>query len=258
MINNRLIHKKYDCHFSGKQRLRYLICSTPRSGSTMLTRILTQTELAGCPEEYLRHDRIGQWTKRFKTNKLNFLSYIEEIEKHRTSSNGIFGLKLHYRDYSRLFSSLSKQKVGERWLASHHTIFFVRRRNKLEQAISLYKAVKSKTWSIDASIKETKQTAKASLFEPEKISFLIKQILEEEENWIKLLTHLKMDYHEIWYETLTKNTDLTTRQALKLIGIDHSQLATINIMTKRQSDKDSLSLKRQFIAHYKHKSNLRT
>ena len=37
--------------------LSYLICSTPRSGSTLLCEALTNTGVAGAPEEYYQHRR---------------------------------------------------------------------------------------------------------------------------------------------------------------------------------------------------------
>ncbi len=33
-------------------RISYLICATPRSGSTLLSQALSDTEIAGCPEEH--------------------------------------------------------------------------------------------------------------------------------------------------------------------------------------------------------------
>src|SRR3954471_21691833 len=40
-----------------KPTLSYLICSTPRSGTTLLCEALTNTGIAGHPEEYYQHRR---------------------------------------------------------------------------------------------------------------------------------------------------------------------------------------------------------
>jgi LPS sulfotransferase NodH len=53
--------------------LSYLICSTPRSGSTLLCEALTNTGVAGSPEEYYQHRRKTGMPRRP-------LEYFEDVE----------------------------------------------------------------------------------------------------------------------------------------------------------------------------------
>ena len=53
--------------------LSYLICSTPRSGSTLLCEALTNTGVAGRPEEYYQHRRKTGMPRRP-------LEYFEEVD----------------------------------------------------------------------------------------------------------------------------------------------------------------------------------
>lgn len=87
-------------------RISYLICSTPRSGSTLLSEALTNTQLAGDPREYfLRSDEpvyAGDWNV-----STEYPEYVHEVLARGTTPNGVFGAKIMWSDFLRLIERLS-------------------------------------------------------------------------------------------------------------------------------------------------------
>ena len=175
----------------------YLVCATPRSGSTLVCHALTDTGVAGRPEEYfeaLRHsgrprrpeeyflgvedqsirDHLGersigseQQPRSPLWSRAAYDRHLEWAFEVGTTPNGIFGAKLMW-GYLGEFVSLLRNVPAYRDVPLAEllpTVFpdltFVRvvRANKVRQAVSLWKAVQTATW------REDQATAKAASLE---------------------------------------------------------------------------------------------
>jgi LPS sulfotransferase NodH len=178
----------------------YLICATPRSGSTLLCEALKGTGVAGVPEEYfeaLRHsgrprrpqeyfigaqDRtilrhLGEHTSldgRPAPSPLwdrhDYEPYLSAALAQGTTPNGVFGAKLMW-GYLGDFVSLLREIPAYRELPIQEllpTVFpdlrYVRvvRANKVRQAVSLWKAVQTATWRSEDDESETVDAADTS------------------------------------------------------------------------------------------------
>ena len=166
----------------------YLVCATPRSGSTLVCRALRDSGVAGRPEEYfeaLLHsgrprrpeeyfngvddrsilDHLGQRGVGREEQPLSPLwsrtaydRYLEWSLEAGTTENGVFGAKLMW-GYLGDFVSLLRNIPAYRDLPLADllpevfpNLTFVRvvRANKLRQAVSLWKAVQTATWRQDS------------------------------------------------------------------------------------------------------------
>lgn len=175
----------------------YLVCATPRSGSTLVCHALEKTGVAGRPEEYfeaLRHsgrprrpeeyfigaedpsirDHLGERSVGSEPpprsplwSRAAYDRYLEWAFETGTTPNGIFGAKLMW-GYLGEFVSLLRNIPAYRDVALAEllpTVFprltFVRvvRANKVRQAVSLWKAVQTATW------REDQASAKAASLE---------------------------------------------------------------------------------------------
>jgi trehalose 2-sulfotransferase len=162
----------------------YLICATPRSGSTLLCEALKATGLAGIPEEYfeaLRHsgrprrpqeyffgaqDRTilrhlgehasvdGRPARSPLWDRHDYEPFLRWAINQGTTPNGVFGAKLMW-GYFGDFVSLLREIPAYRELpiqavlpAVFPGLRYVRvvRANKVRQAVSLWKAVQTATW----------------------------------------------------------------------------------------------------------------
>jgi LPS sulfotransferase NodH len=162
----------------------YLVCATPRSGSTLVCQALKETGVAGRPEEYfeaLRHsgrprrpeeyfegvddrsllDHLGErgvgddppqrsplWSR------AAYDRYLDWTKEQGTTPNGVFGAKLmwgYFGDFVSLLRNVPDYgalSLAELLPAVFPNLQFVRviRANKVRQAVSLWKAVQTATW----------------------------------------------------------------------------------------------------------------
>ncbi len=132
----------------------YLICATPRSGSTLLCEALKNTGLAGRPEEYFQPDNEAFWKELWGTSC--HADYIARVIKEGTTSNGVFGMKImwghvdEFVDKLRTISGYESLPVPELLptvFPNFHYIFMTRS-DKVRQAVSLEKAIQTNIWGI--------------------------------------------------------------------------------------------------------------
>ena len=162
----------------------YLVCATPRSGSTLVCQALKETEVAGRPEEYfeaLRHsgrprrpeeyfegvddrsilDHLGErgigdepQQRSPLWSRAAYDRYLEWALDAGTTPNGVFGAKLmwgYFGDFVSLLRNIpdySELSIAELLPEVFPNLTFVRvvRANKVRQAVSLWKAVQTATW----------------------------------------------------------------------------------------------------------------
>lgn len=110
----------------------YVICITPRSGSTFLTHLLRENRFYGFPNEWFNFDAIGEVIS--ENGIVNFDQYLTYIWKNYSSETGIFGVELSYPQ----FASLHEIAPLENVIGENFKWFYLVRENIVAQAISLY------------------------------------------------------------------------------------------------------------------------
>jgi LPS sulfotransferase NodH len=169
---------------NGRPERSYIVCATPRSGSTLVCQALKETGVAGHPEEYfeaLRHsgrprrpeeyfegvddrsilDHLGERVlgddppqRSPLWSRAAYDRYLEWAFDAGTTPNGVFGAKLmwgYFGDFVSLLRNVpeySATPLAELLPAVFPELTFVRvvRANKVRQAVSLWKAVQTATW----------------------------------------------------------------------------------------------------------------
>jgi trehalose 2-sulfotransferase len=162
----------------------YLVCATPRSGSTLVCQALKKTGVAGRPEEYfeaLLHsgrprrpeeyfvgiddmsilDHLGERNigddplpRSPLWSRTAYDRYLEWVMETGTTPNGMFSAKLmwgYLGDFVSLLRNVPRYSdlaLAELLPAVFPDLTFVRvvRANKIRQAVSLWKAVQTMTW----------------------------------------------------------------------------------------------------------------
>lgn len=162
----------------------FLVCATPRSGSTLVCQALKKTGVAGVPEEYfeaLLHsgrprrpeeyfvgvgdksifDHLGQrgigdepQPRSPLWSRTAYDRYLEWAIETGTTPNGMFSAKLmwgYFGDFVSLLRNVPPYRdlpVAHLLPAVFPDLTYVRvvRANKIRQAVSLWKAVQTATW----------------------------------------------------------------------------------------------------------------
>src|SRR5262245_41874422 len=83
-------------------RYRYIVCSTQRTGSTLVCRALRDTELAGQPLEFFHPRLVRAFLARFGRKGISKDEFLRFLESHRATPNGVFGMKMHHDQLARL------------------------------------------------------------------------------------------------------------------------------------------------------------
>jgi len=130
----------------------YIICSTPRSGSTLLGFLLRDCKMMGVPHEYLHPTvHFPALARRSgliaSAGSVNVDKYLAWLRRRRSTKNGVFGLKAHF---SRLDPLAHRPSVAQ-WIKGARLIR-IRRRDLVLQAISYYTALETGVWAtVDGS-----------------------------------------------------------------------------------------------------------
>jgi LPS sulfotransferase NodH len=208
-------------------QITYVICATPRTGSTLLCEALTNTGLAGEPDEYFAvemeerlYDKLGVST---------FAEYLPRIVEEHTSPNGVFGTKLMMTEFYPYF--MNRLRAGQPGGARERTdaelltevfpnlhYIWITRRNKVRQAVSLSKAIQTRVW--EARINRSKEPLAEPKYRFEGIDLITQRIVIYEAQWQDFFTRNGIKTFNIIYEDFVDTYEETALQILKYIGVE--------------------------------------
>jgi LPS sulfotransferase NodH len=200
-----------------KCRLKYLICSIPRSGSWLLCDGLASTGQAGRPAEYLTRPYTQAYRARVGIPRVDRVDYWRFLIRHRTSPNGVFGMKLHYEHVAARFPEKEAQRE---FLARFDRFIFLWRRDKLAQAVSAWKARRTEIFRVAAD--ESLDLARASfeLYDFHGIAERLGMIADQEAGWRAVLGELADKTFSLTYEELSTRYVPSVQSVLVALGLD--------------------------------------
>ena len=161
----------------------YLVCATQRSGSTLLCELLRATGVAGVPDEYFERlyrtglprqpreyfedvsvkdiaDRLQPTRPGRPEQPGEFEQWFRYVLQRATTPNGVFGAKMMW-NYLEDFKQRMAELPGLEDLTYNEMldavfprlrIVFIRRRDKVAQAVSLWKAVQTQEWHTESEL----------------------------------------------------------------------------------------------------------
>lgn len=138
----------------------YILCATPRSGSTLLCGLLAATGQAGDPHSFFRHEDIAEWAAHWglpsheMRGKPAFeRAYLAAAISAGRAGSGLFGLRLMAETLPELNALLDRHHPGlasdrARMESAFGRLAFLHlaRGDQLAQAISLVRARQTGLW----------------------------------------------------------------------------------------------------------------
>ena len=233
-------------------RKSYIVCSTGRSGSTLLCRTLGQLGY-GNPQEYF-HNKVRNELG-FKENPSldEFLRYWELILEKETSIDGVFGIKMHWWQlYNFLKVARQLPSFAEKSDYSILNAFFsnpdfvyIRRDDMVSQAVSTVIALQTKTWVVPSGKEKLNQQdlvqekSDKIKFEPLKIYKWEQSFKYQNQAWVNFLTsEVEKEFYSIEHKQLIQNFDHEIKSIVQFLGLKDLPKGTVLKMpTKRQSSK---------------------
>lgn len=237
--------------------LSYLVCATPRSGSTLLCELLDQTGVAGHPEEYfeaLRHsgvprrpheyfdpDRHANIIERLAFREMpdgvarpanplwnpsDYGRYLNWALDEGTTPNGVFGAKLmwgYLGDFATLLRSI--EGMADLPLPALLTRAFpglryiqITREDKVRQAVSLWKAVQTQAWR--QSDPRNSAAVREPVFSFRAINFLVRLLTAHDASWDAYFLGLGQPPQlKVTYEELAADPGPVVHRVLEHLGI---------------------------------------
>ncbi len=163
------------------------ICTTPRTGSSMLSGDITSTRSMGIPREWFnlnRGRRYYQAVEEWNVPDGDLGAYLEALKEHAATDNGVVGVKLfevHLQQMVRegmLPEGPGRLRaLAERFGTPEPVILTLTRNNKLRQAISFTKAKQTRQWGTRGEVQ-----GKAE-YDRRAIEADLMELAEQENRW---------------------------------------------------------------------------
>jgi trehalose 2-sulfotransferase len=204
----------------------YLICATPRSGSTLLCEALRNTGLAGNPDEYFGPMHIRRWDEAWKTkSKAQYLGNVIDRSKGR---NGVFGIKVmrvywkNVIDFLREATNLAEYSENELLTQCFPGLryIWITRRDKVRQAISWMKFLQGSAWYWED---DQPQEIESLEFRPEVIREFILQTTRHETAWLEFFGRNEIQPYIVVYEDFVTTYETVAKGIIDYLGIPHSE-----------------------------------
>ena len=216
----------------------YIICTSPRSGSTLLCQLMTNTNVAGVPNSYFHKPSLANWMEvhGIAPNSLGNRSetleaVLKKAHKTGTAETGMFGLRLqggslnYFLDQLKLLHPEQNSDVERLNTTFGETAFiFLSRKNKLEQAISCVKAMQTGLWHTAENGTEFERLAppQPPYFDAKAIRQHIAEFEEDDQRWEHWFTKESIQPLRLSYEDLAKDSVATLNTVLKALGLQTS------------------------------------
>lgn len=198
--------------YHGHPRITYMICSTGRSGSTLLCSLLTNTGVMGVPHEYFNLKRHGSsMIKRYtgKVGELPIDKYFDLIIQHRTTPNGVFSIKAHI---NQALPYLRNGFIGGYFGPMKNVL--IRRKDVLGQAISLVIADQTGKWT------SHEEQAKEPVYSYEQIEKAVRVSTHYDGLWDHFFQLNKIEPCLVYYETLLERPQEEIQRVIDFVGVD--------------------------------------
>jgi LPS sulfotransferase NodH len=235
-------------------RTTCFICSLPRSGSTLLCEFLRNTRRAGIPCEYFNTVNIPRLMYRF--GKHDFRMFLKCLLERRTGTNGVFGLKIHWSQFVNNFEYLLRrypdiESTPRGRLAAEvfpdPRYVFITRRDKVRQAVSLWKAKRSMYW--DSEAVSWKRPQKPLYYSFRGIHRARHTVMREENSWNRFFRENGIVPRRVLYEDLVSDAGPVIRGILEFLGeTTNGEFRFAPPRIRRQSD----ALSEEWALRYRH------
>jgi LPS sulfotransferase NodH len=214
----------------------YIICATPRSGSTLLCGMLAQTGVAGQPDSFFRSQSTDWWAKhwglpdRTKLPQLEFERvYLAATLREGKAATPLFGMRLMQESLDGLCNRLAGLFPGTTHAplvlqqAFGRTLFIhLTRGDKLAQAVSRVRAEQSGLWhrAPDGSEIERLGPPQPLRYDPQRIGQILQKLKTDDQNWNEWFTRCGITPLRLTYEALSHDPAAAVAEILRRLGQD--------------------------------------
>jgi LPS sulfotransferase NodH len=243
----------------------YVVCATPRSGSTLLCEALARTGVAGNPLEFFEavpatgvprrpldyleglYDREAialvadppphepPWYSDLRGIE-RYADHLDRVRRWGTTANGVFGAKIMWRQLVDLVAQcadvpacrgLGPARILRRLFADPRLVW-VRREDTVRQAISLWRAMQTQSWRA-----ETERARGEPRYSFAALRHLVELLSADDAAWEDCLAGEAL---VVTYEELTRDFGAEMARTLAHIGVTAPDVLGALPGMRRQAD----------------------
>lgn len=247
---------------SGFQSL--VVCTNPRSGSTMLCDLIKSTGELGDPKSFYRAQSIANWMDRLsiatdpQANPAKFeREYLDKIVIRGRGETARFSLRIMQENFADMIAkfrllypdiacdlSLIQKAFGPT------KFIYLQRNNKVEQAVSYIKAQKSGLWhkTADGSDRERLSVQADDLtYDYETIKKLVDEFSRADMTWQTWFRANDILPIEVHYEVLARDPQAEMTKVITALELEPACLQNLSFDTSKTADQISLSWVQRFL-----------
>jgi len=233
----------------------YIVCATPRCGTTLLCDLLADTGVAGRPDSFFRHQSIPWWADYLNVSVANWgdeykfdQSYLSAVLLEGTGGTQVFGMRLMWESVGDLSIGLESLYPG---LPSDSARFqsafgppvyvYLSREDKVAQAVSRLKAEQTGLWHVDAdgTERERVKQGQAPVYDALGLAEQVTKLEEEDAAWANWFSRQGIEPLRITYEMLSAGPKAVVATVLSALGLDPAIAGTVEPRTMKLADNES-------------------
>lgn len=207
--------------------LSYVVCTSPRCGSTLLTEALAGTRVAGQPDEFfdVHEDLEAMIRKRFDAENAAIEEYLTRILREAKTPNGVFGWKAHWHQFEHFWRRLLGVPLDDPIVSRgvfarvfpNLRYIWLRRRDRLRQAVSYTRAIQTDVWR--SYVDRPDQPKAAVAFDKASVDKRLDEIDRMEASWERFFQRNGIEPYVVWYEDFVADYQNTLHGVLRHLEV---------------------------------------
>ena len=241
----------------------YVLCGTPRTGSTLVCTLLESTGVAGRPQSYFRHADVDTYATTWgipcaPDGRFPFADYLRGAINAGQSANGVFATRIMWGTMAEVVYNLRELYTdpasADRDLLTHAfgptRFIYLRRRDVVALAVSRTRAEQTNVWHIigDVPIGDVPaaQPAHAPRYDFAQIRTYTREIDAHTQAWTDWFGTNGIQPHRVWYEDVATAPVQVTHAILSFLQLDLPPTIQIKASNRRLAD----GITNEWIARY--------
>lgn len=241
----------------------YVLCSNPRSGTTLTCDLLRQTGVAGAPESYFRQKSLADWCTSWgiegevQPEEEGFSrAYFNAMRRAGQAGTQTFGLRLMGPDLTfacdwlaRLHPDVPTDRARFEAAFGPTRYIHLSRQDKLAEAVSYLRAEQTGLWHANPDGGDIERIAPSEPegYDPDRITARIEMLQAYDVAWSEWFADQGIKPLRVSYEALCEDTLGVLSKMLQFLNKDSELAKAVSPGTRKLADDTSAA----WIAEYR-------
>ena len=237
----------------------YILCATPRSGSTYLCSLLASSGVAGVPESYFRAQDLARWAKGWGVScPLGhpdfYPHYVQAVQHAGRTPNGVFAMRVMWGTMAEIEAALAplcvSGTVDERAVLDqafgHPRYVYLERRDHVAQAVSRLKAEQTDIWHVETGTQHFSPPdhdmgpvtgdEDRYAYDHQRLEGYVREAGLHNQAWCRWFDHQGITPLRIVYETLCAEPAQTIEAIFEYLGIPAQTAKPVASRNQKMAD----------------------